>query len=86
MSIAEDLSTYSPTYDEQRLTWRHQLSEVDCRSLASEYIRGIIDECTTDAFKEFEKRYGTYIKGQTANPSKAKTKGKGIRKSRYRSR
>lgn len=44
--------------NDARLAWQRGLTEKDCRELASEYLRGRIDDSTTDAFEEFERRYG----------------------------
>lgn len=48
------------TYDEQRLYWRNSLSDDIVRSLAADYLRGYEDECNADAFKEYERRFGTH--------------------------
>lgn len=64
-------------YEAQRMDWRRSLSDIHCRELASDYIRGRVDDCTTDAFREFEARWGKHIRGNGVQrkPSK-KTKAK----------
>lgn len=62
-----------------RMAWRHRLSEKDCRELASEYMRGMRDQCTLDAYEEFVERYGD----PTLPPekqSRSKLKGKAKRR------
>lgn len=47
-----------PSYDEQRIAWRKSLPELIVRELASDYMRGRQDECTYDAYLEYERRFG----------------------------
>ena len=63
-------------YIDECLTWRRGLSEVVVRSLASDYLRGIIEPCTTDAFQEYEYRWGPHEKGpqRISKPKKARAK------------
>lgn len=62
--------------DEQRLRWRASLSEVEVRSLASDYLRGMVDECNADAYLEFVHRFGAHTK----NVAKPKGKSKKARR------
>lgn len=49
-----------PSYEELCLEWRRSLPEAIVRSLAADYLRGIIEPCTTDAFAEYEYRFGRH--------------------------
>lgn len=63
--------------EDQRLEWRKAQNEATIRSLASEYLRGIIDDCTTDAYLEYEQRFGPHTKGNKTTikrPRKSKRK------------
>jgi len=64
------------TPEQARMQWRKELTDTDVRALASDYLRGVEDECTEDAFKEYELRFGKYIKGVTAFDSRKQKKGK----------
>lgn len=64
---------------EERMIWCKSLKEVELRSLASDYLMGRIDETTSDAFIEFELRFGPYVKGDNT-PSKSKKAQKRSRK------
>lgn len=44
----------------RRLAWRQSLPEWLVRSLASDYLRGQVDECNHDAYLEYEHRYGSH--------------------------
>ena len=41
---------------DQRIIWARSLREVELRSLASDFLRGIKDECTEDAYNEYQRR------------------------------
>ena len=41
---------------DHRLAWARALREVELRSLASDFLRGIKDECTEDAYNEYQRR------------------------------
>lgn len=58
---------------EERMLWRRSLPDDILRSLASDFLRGLVDECNADAFAEFEYRYGAHVKGakRIAHDSKA---------------
>jgi hypothetical protein len=68
------------SYDDQRIIWRQSLAEDVLRSLASDYLRGMVDESTADAFREYEHRWGPHVKGNRGLSKKSKKS----RKSRYR--
>jgi hypothetical protein len=45
-----------------RLKWREALTDADCRSMATEYLRGIREPENIDAYAEYEHRWGTHNK------------------------
>lgn len=46
------------------LEWRHSLDDMTVRSMAADYLRGEQDPCNTDAFHEYEHRFGKVSKAQ----------------------
>lgn len=60
------------SYAEQRIAWAQALPETTLRDLAAEYLIGQRDEMHDDAFTEFERRFGKYVKGESQHPKKAK--------------
>jgi len=65
------------SYDELRIEWCRSLNDMTIRDFAADYLRGIVTEDTTDAFAEYERRFGKYVKGQSAAPRKAKKRRSG---------
>lgn len=65
------------SYIELRMQWRYRLSDTEVRELASEYLRGMVDECTTDAFAEYERRFGKHVKGASARSNQTKKRRSG---------
>ncbi len=53
----------SPSYEAQRLAWRRSLTDADVRALAYEYKVGNYDECSTDAWAEYQDRFGDRANG-----------------------
>lgn len=66
------------SYDDQVLAWRKNLTETDCRSLASDYLRGIKQPDTHDAYDEYQERWGEAESNRAASRDKKKA-----RQSRY---
>lgn len=72
MSTAAGLNPYvppsDPEYDIERIAWRAQLTDVDCRSIAYEYRVALSayekhggpppDDCLVDAWEEYHLRFG----------------------------
>lgn len=52
-----------PSYQEDRERWRASLTDTDVRALAYEYKQGKVDDCTTDAWAEYEYRFGDRANG-----------------------
>lgn len=46
------------TYAELRAAWRHQQTDMDIRALAYEWKIGLINDCTEDAWLEYQRRFG----------------------------
>lgn len=65
------------TYEEQRLAWRKALNDIDCRSMASDYLRGMKDEDNEDAYNEYVYRWGEhYAAPQATDKRKKRRKGR----------
>ena len=75
-ALEELLRVDQENYDALRLKWRKGLPEVLVRSLAVDYLRGIVDESTTDAFEEYQARWGsnTRLRGQRKKSKKQSKK------------
>lgn len=56
------------TYDELRIFWREKQPDDIIRSLAYDYARGLIDECTSDAYEEYQLRWGKQKKRKSQIP------------------
>ena len=56
--LTSESSASDVEYAVRRLEWRQSLSDVDVRALAYEYRIGAIDDCTEDAWKEYQHRFG----------------------------
>lgn len=69
-----DNSEAQMEHDEQRMAWRRAQPEHVIRSLASDYLRGSVDECTTDAYHEYQDRFGK--KPNKAGRPNTKTSGR----------
>jgi hypothetical protein len=54
------------------LEWRHSLDDMTVRSMAADYLRGDRDACNTDAFHEYEHRFGKVTKSQRKHGKKSK--------------
>lgn len=52
-----------PSYMAERLAWRKSLTDTDVRALAYEYKVGNYDECSTDAWAEYQERFGDRANG-----------------------
>lgn len=63
-----------PGYLELCIEWRIGLSDEIVRSLASDYLRGMVDPCTQDAFNEYERRWGPHHKGVRAPKASKKSR------------
>lgn len=70
----------SQQYEDARLKWRKDLPDVLVRELASEYLRGMVDECTTDAFHEYESRWGVHTVQKGKNKGEKRLKRKVVPK------
>lgn len=64
-------------YELARLEWRRSLSDLLVRSLAADFLRDIVDECTLDAFEEYEHRFGKH-----ASTNKAEAARESLRRQR----
>ena len=63
-----------PGYIELCIEWQRSLPDEIVRSLAAEYLRGMVDPCTLDAFHEYERRWGPHHKGYRAPKGSKKTR------------
>jgi len=54
------------------LEWRRSLDDMTVRSMAADYLRGETDACNTDAFREYEHRFGKVTKSQRKHGKKSK--------------
>ena len=55
--VSPDRPEISPSeYDDLCHTWARQLTEGNLRSLTADYMRGVRDEVTEDAYEEFQRR------------------------------
>lgn len=52
--VNEDLE-----YQLARLQWAADLNEMNVRALAADYLRGARDHCSIDAYREYERRFGS---------------------------
>lgn len=57
-------------YEEARLQWRRSLPDNLVRSLAADFLRDIVDECTLDAFEEYEHRFGKHASTHKAEAAR----------------
>lgn len=53
----------STSYAEQRLAWRKSLTDNLVRDLAYDYKIGRTDDCSVDAWAEFQERFGDRASG-----------------------
>lgn len=69
-----------PSYDRLCDDWASSLSEVNLRALASDYMRGIIDESTEDAYNEFRLREKLGLlaeqRAQDKSPKRSKSRAR----------
>jgi hypothetical protein len=52
-------------YQIDRKIWARSLNDNDVRAMAADYMRGLKDECSIDAYEEYQRRFGEVTK-QTA--------------------
>lgn len=62
---------HSSEYELARVEWARRLSETNLRSLTADYLQGRRDECTTDAYNEFERRKSLGLLGMNKSPGKS---------------
>ena len=56
--LSSDASAEDIAMTIARLEWRKSLSDTDVRALAYEYKTGNLDECSRDAWAEYQLRFG----------------------------
>lgn len=61
-------------YEVERWIWRRSLSDENVRAMAADYLRGMIDECNSDAFQEYELRWGPHSKHNSPDGPKRRKK------------
>lgn len=73
-----------------RLEWRRSLSDIDVRALAYEYKTGNLDQCSQDAWAEYQHRFGDPDTGRKLQgpsvefPKKASASASALRRARKR--
>lgn len=53
-------------YMMDRMIWARSLNDTDVRAMAADYLRGQNDECSTDAYQEYQRRFGEHSKQAVA--------------------
>lgn len=74
------------SYIDAREAWRLAQSDSDIRGIAYEYKIGHIDDCTEDAWIEYQRRFGEAAKGPREEFTKKRHNGRAAKSPKRRSK